>query len=149
MSRFDDLYYNDSFLNKNINDINEIVNKEYTSDKIDDIIEENNKEYYNYVKNRINKDEFTFEDIKENLYTNCSDSVGKAKFIVDYFKFKYIIVNALLLKQFFDDILNGQNELTQVDYKHFIIYHFSKETIDLTIDKEYNIFNKLIQSLIE
>lgn len=149
MSRFDDLYYNDSFLNKNINDINEIVNKEYTSDKIDDIIEENNKEYYNYVKNRINKDEFTFEDIKENLYSSCSDSVSKAKFIVDYFKFKYTIVNALLLKQFFDDILNGQNELTQVDYKHFIIYHFSKETIDLTIDKEYNIFIKLIQSLIE
>ena len=149
MSRFDDLYYNDSFLNKNINDINEVVNKEYTSDKIDDIIEENNKEYYNYVKNRINKDEFTFEDIKENLYSNCSDSVRKAKFIIDYFKFKYTIVNALLLKQFFDDILNGQNELTQVDYKHFIIYHFSKETIDLTIDKEYNIFIKLIQSLIE
>ena len=149
MSRFDDLYYNDSFLNKNINDINEVVNKEYTSDKIDDIIEENNKEYYNYVKNRINQDEFTFEDIKENLYTNCSDSVSKAKFIIDYFKFKYTIVNALLLKQFFDDILNGQNELTQVDYKHFIIYHFSKETIDLTIDKEYNIFIKLIQSLIE
>ena len=149
MSRFDDLYYNDSFLNKNINDINEIVNKEYTSDKIDDIIEENNKEYYNYVKNRINQDEFTFEDIKENLYSSCSDSVSKAKFIVDYFKFKYTIVNALLLKQFFDDILNGQNELTQVDYKHFIIYHFSKETIDLTIDKEYNIFIKLIQSLIE
>lgn len=149
MSRFDDLYYNDSFLNKNINDITEIVNKEYTSDKIDDIIEENNKEYYNYVKNRINKDEFTFEDIKENLYSNCSDSVRKAKFIIDYFKFKYTIVNALLLKQFFDDILNGQNELTQVDYKHFIIYHFSKETIDLTIDKEYNIFIKLIQSLIE
>ena len=149
MSRFDDLYYNDSFLNKNINDINEVVNKEYTSDKIDDIIEENNKEYYNYVKNRINKDEFTFEDIKENLYSYCCDSVSKAKFIVDYFKFKYTIVNALLLKQFFDDILNGQNELTQVDYKHFIIYHFSKETIDLTIDKEYNIFIKLIQSLIE
>lgn len=149
MSRFDDLYYNDSFLNKNINDINEIVNKEYTSDKIDDIIEENNKEYYNYVKNRINQDEFTFEDIKENLYSSCSDSVSKAKFIIDYFKFKYTIVNALLLKQFFDDILNGQNELTQVDYKHFIIYHFSKETIDLTIDKEYNIFIKLIQSLIE
>lgn len=149
MSRFDDLYYNDSFLNKNINDINEVVNKEYTSDKIDDIIEENNKEYYNYVKNRINQDEFTFEDIKENLYSSCSDSVSKAKFIVDYFKFKYTIVNALLLKQFFDDILNGQNELTQVDYKHFIIYHFSKETIDLTIDKEYNIFIKLIQSLIE
>lgn len=149
MSRFDDLYYNDSFLNKNINDINEVVNKEYTSDKIDDIIEENNKEYYNYVKNRINQDEFTFEDIKENLYSYCSDSVSKAKFIIDYFKFKYTIVNALLLKQFFDDILNGQNELTQVDYKHFIIYHFSKETIDLTIDKEYNIFIKLIQSLIE
>ena len=64
MSRFDDLFYNDSFLNKNINDITEIVNKEYTSDKIDDIIEESNKEYYNYIKNRTNQKDFSFDDIK-------------------------------------------------------------------------------------
>lgn len=149
MSRFDDLFYNDSFLNKNINDITEIVNKEYTSDKIDDIIEESNKEYYNYIKNRTNQKDFSFDDIKYNLYSKCTDSVSKAKFIVDYFKFKYTIVNSLLLKQFFDDILDGKNELSLVDYKHFIIYHFSKETIDLTKDKEYNKFITLIQSLIE
>lgn len=149
MSRFDDLYYNDSFLNENIQDVNEVINKEYTCEKLDDIIEQKNKEYYSFIKKQINKDEFTFDDIKEHLYSNCSDSNSKAKFIVDYFKYKYVIVNTLLMKSFFDTILNGKNELTQADYKHFIIYHFSKETIDLTIDKDYNLFIQLIKSLIE
>ena len=82
------------------------------------------------------------------LFAKLKNKEEKTIFLIDYFKNKYGVLNGKLLKMFFD-IFIEENPLTENDYKHFVIYNFNKETINLCNEEEKQIVQKVICDFIE
>ena len=150
MSRFDDLEDDDSFLNvnfKNNEQIEKVISTHYKDNKIKELITEN-QEYFDILIEKCGKEKINFENIEEVLFAKLKNKEEKTIFLIDYFKNKYGVLNGKLLKMFFD-IFIEENPLTENDYKHFIIYNFNKETINLCNEEEKQIFQKEICDFIE
>ena len=150
MSRFDDLEDDDSFLNvnfKNNEQIEKVISTHYKDNKIKELITEN-QEYFDILIEKCGKEKINFENIEEVLFSKLKNKEEKTIFLIDYFKNKYGVLNGKLLKMFFD-IFIEENPLTENDYKHFIIYNFNKETINLCNEEEKQIFQKEICDFIE
>lgn len=150
MSRFDDLEDDDSFLNvnfKNNEQIEKVISTHYKDNKIKELITEN-QEYFDILIEKCGKEKINFENIEEVLFSKLKNKEEKTIFLIDYFKNKYGVLNGKILKMFFD-IFIEENPLTENDYKHFIIYNFNKETINLCNEEEKQIFQKEICDFIE
>ena len=150
MSRFDDLEDDDSFLNvnfKNNEQIEKVISTHYKDNKIKELITEN-QEYFDILIEKCGKEKINFENIEEVLFSKLKNKEEKTIFLIDYFKNKYGVLNGKLLKMFFD-IFIEENPLTENDYKHFVIYNFNKETINLCNEEEKQIVQKVICDFIE
>lgn len=150
MSRFDDLEDDDSFLNvnfKNNEQIKKVISTHYKDNKLKELITEN-QEYFDILIEKCGKETINFENIEEVLFAKLKNKEEKTIFLIDYFKNKYGVLNGKLLKMFFD-IFIEENPLTENDYKHFVIYNFNKETINLCNEEEKQIIQKVICDFIE
>lgn len=150
MSRFDDLEDDDSFLNvnfKNNEQIKKVISTHYKDNKLKELITES-QEYFDILIEKCGKETINFENIEEVLFAKLKNKEEKTIFLIDYFKNKYGVLNGKLLKMFFD-IFIEKNPLTENDYKHFVIYNFNKETINLCNEEEKQIFQKVICDFIE
>ena len=150
MSRFDDLEDDDSFLNvnfKNNEQIKKVISTHYKDNELKELITEN-QEYFDILIEKCGKETINFENIEEVLFGKLKNKQEKTIFLIDYFKNKYGVLNGKLLKMFFD-IFIEENPLTENDYKHFVIYNFNKETINLCNEEEKQIFQKVICDFIE
>ena len=150
MSRFDDLEDDDSFLNvnfKNNEQIKKVISTHYKDNELKELITEN-QEYFDILIEKCGKETINFENIEEVLFAKLKNKEEKTIFLIDYFKNKYGVLNGKLLKMFFD-IFIEENPSTDNDYKHFIIYNFNKETINLCNEEEKQIVQKVICDFIE
>ena len=150
MSRFDDLEDDDSFLNvnfKNNEQIKKVISTHYKDNKLKELITES-QEYFDILIEKCGKETINFENIEEVLFAKLKNKEEKTIFLIDYFKNKYGVLNGKLLKMFFD-IFIEENPLTENDYKHFVIYNFNKETINLCNEEEKQIIQKVICDFIE
>lgn len=150
MSRFDNLEDDDSFLNTNFtNDeqIKQVISINYKDNKLKELITEN-QEYFDILVSKCGKKEINLETIEEMFFSKLKNKEEKTNFLIDYLRNKYGVLNGQLLKMFFD-IFISENSLSEKDYKHFIIYNFNKETINLCNEEEKEIFQKIICDFIE
>ena len=170
MSRYDrnlEDYLEEEYLNKNIDnelekdDIENIINEYFDKEKISAYTSKGNKEYLEFLFQKIMKDDKENDTLKYEQKKNYLDllkktyfqkqisSKDKIKYLVFYLKNKYSVITGRILYSFFKNKQKDENNMSEADYKNFILMNFNKETINLIDEEENKNFTNLLMEIIE
>ncbi len=170
MSRYDrnlEDYLEEEYLNKNIDkenekdDIENIINEYFNKEKISAYTSKGNKEYLEFLFQKIMKDDKENNTLKYEQKKNYLDllkktyfqkqisSKDKIKYLVFYLKNKYSIITGRILYHFFRNKQNYENNMSEADYKNFILINFNKETINLDNNDDFEKFTLLLKDIMK
>ena len=169
MSRYDremEDYLEEEYLKQNIDsetekeDIEYIINKYFNKQTIKEYTNKDNKEYLDFLFQKINtdkKDNDTpkheqkykyLNQIKKTYFQKQTNTKDKIDYFILYLKNKYCVISGEVLYSVFNSTKNKEeNNMTENDYKNFILMNFNKETINLNNTEERKIFSDLLLEL--
>ena len=169
MSRYDkeyEDYLEEEYLNQNFENekeaIEDIINKYFDKETIKEYTNKDNKEYLEFLFQKIIKEDKEkntkkyeqknkyLDLLKKTYFQKQSSTKDKINYLIFYLKNKYTVITGEILYSFFNNEKNkDENNMTQSDYKNFILMNFNKETINLNNDEEYKIFYDLLSELFD
>ena len=171
MSKYDkdyEDYLEEEYLNHKIDrdndneDIEEIINKYFNKELIKEYTNNDNQEYLDFLFQKIiNEDNENntskieqkkdFLDLlKKTYFQKQSSTKDKINYLILYLKNKYSIITGKILYSLFNTDKNkDENNMSESDYKNFILMNFNKETIDLNNEKEKQNFINLLLEIID
>ena len=153
MSRFDDNQKYDNFLDvtldkDNENQIEAFLNQNYSQKEIIDMLEEDNKKYFNFFVKENNS--FSFQHIRDDLFQSKKNFSSRISFLLNYLKVNYGVVNSKVLLEFFRTFKENEEAkdvFTERELKNMLLLNFSKETINLKNDKDFESFSNFLNKI--
>ena len=163
MSKFDVNfdYLEEKYIYENINEdddkiIYNIVNDNFNYKKLENEIAQENETYFQFLIEKvkesenclnINNKEESFKKIKNQMFQECENLESQIKFMIDYLKYIYGVIDGKNLKQFFDEIIKDSLPLNE--YEILILNNFNKNTINLKDNNEEKQLLELLLTILK
>ena len=148
--------------NEENEDIEIIINENFGRDKIKEYTNEENMEYLDFILDKILKEDKEKKKnkykqknkylnlIKRKYFQNQKTKSDKIDYLINYLKYKYSIITGNILYSLFRDKNDKfENAMTISDYKNFILINFSKETINLDNNDDFEKFTLLLKDIMK